>query len=80
MYMYTCMCSSILIYTFAIFRCSGRHKQEESLFEEMLQVSQAIVRPIQAGRMFYNLSEPNCFIRTPSGFHLQGGQGGSFRP
>ena len=23
---------------------SGRHKQEESLFEEMLQVSQAIVR------------------------------------
>ena len=23
--------------------CSGRHKQEESLFEEMLQVSQAIV-------------------------------------
>ena len=23
--------------------CSGRHKQEDSLFEEMLQVSQAVV-------------------------------------
>ena len=29
---------------------SGRHKQEESLFEEMLQVDQAVVRRHRAAR------------------------------
>lgn len=38
-----CLLCSILV---SIIFSSGRHKQEESLFEEMLQVSQAIVSNI----------------------------------
>ena len=34
---------SLDVYNIYVHLCSGRHKQEESLFEEMLQVSQAIV-------------------------------------
>ena len=36
--------------------CSGRHKQEDSLFEEMLQVSQAVVSRLSATH--FSLSPP----------------------
>lgn len=43
---------------------SGRHKQEASLFEEMLQVSNSIVRILKANIFLFYIYEKFIFFRN----------------
>lgn len=56
-------------YHFLYSVCSGRHKQEDSLFEEMLQVSQAIVSLSVMASSNYWLALP-CLLPPTSCLNL----------
>ncbi len=55
-YFVECICIVRLMTLCLVHSRSGRHKQEDSLFEEMLQVSQAVVS------FFSSLSACNCAL------------------